>query len=149
VDAQGKLQKMSMRSSNLCLQVIQIFALSLHREVWRCPREGNFPVTGLSVPWGALHPALLHEVQTHVSLGKDSVGTTVSSFNSVSLQCGGLVVFVILSRGLEFATIPVAETFSWCSPSGSSCMTSIRRTLDPLRRSWEMREPDKKGRSAP
>src|SRR5258705_13167469 len=33
---------------------------------------------------------------------------------------------VILSRGLEFATIPVAKTFSWCSPSGSSCMTSIR-----------------------
>jgi hypothetical protein len=24
------------------------------------------------------------------------------------------VVFVILSRGLEFATIPVAKTFSWC-----------------------------------
>src|SRR5262249_54556791 len=40
------------------------------------------------------------------------------------LQFGGLVVFVILSRGLEFATIPVAKTFS--SPSGSSCMTSIR-----------------------
>jgi hypothetical protein len=55
-------------------------------------------------------------------------------------QFGGLVVFVILSRGLEFATIPVAKTFSWCSPSGSSCMTS---------RSWEMTEPDKKGRSAP
>jgi hypothetical protein len=29
-------------------------------------------------------------------------------------QFGGLVVFVILSRGLEFATIPVAKTFSWC-----------------------------------
>src|SRR5262249_54270663 len=40
-------------------------------------------------------------------------------------QFGGLVVFVILSRGLEFATIPVAKTFSWCSLSGSSCMTSI------------------------
>ena len=46
-------------------------------------------------------------------------------------QFGGLVVFVILSRGLEFATIPVAKTFSWCSPSGSSCMGNASLRHDP------------------
>ena len=53
-------------------------------------------------------------------------GDTFTRASEEAASVGGLAVFVIMSRGLEFATIPVAKTFSWCSPSGSSCVTSIR-----------------------